>query len=68
MDIPLNGKTMRPTSLSKLRKAEVAELFFKPNDPAEKQVFTIELKSVPCPIAIRGEKLTNDQRVFLMFL
>lgn len=68
VDISLNGETVWPTSVFKLRETEVAKLLFKPNHPAEKQVFTIELESIKRPITIWGEEFTNDERVFLMFL
>src|SRR2546430_13460577 len=68
MEIPLNLQAKRSTCLCELREPEVAQLLFKAYDPAEKQVFTIELQRIKCPITIRGEKLTDDEGVFLMFL
>ena len=68
MDIPLDGETVWPTRLRKLRKTEVAKLLFKPDHPAEKQVFTIEFDSIKRPIAIRGKKLADDEGVFIVLL
>src|SRR2546423_13292532 len=68
MEIPLNLQAKRSTCLCELREPEVAQLLFKANDPAEQQVFTIEFQCIKRPSAIRGEKFTDDERVFLMLL
>jgi len=68
MEIPLNRQTKRPACLEKLGEAEVTQLLFKPNDPAKKQVFAIEFQGIERPVAIRSEKFTDDERIFLMFL
>src|SRR5213080_2581665 len=68
MEISFKREPKRPTCLCELREPEVAQLLFKAHDPAEKQVFAIEFESIERPVAIRGEKLTDHKRVFLMFL
>ena len=68
MEISFKREPKRPPCLCELGEPEVAQLLFKANDPAEKQVFAIEFESIERPVAIRGEKLTDHKRVFLMFL
>ncbi len=46
MDISFKREPKRPACLEKLGEAEVTELFFKPNDPAKKQVFAIEFQGI----------------------
>ena len=68
MTIALNRKSQRPSRGGQFGEPEVAELVFKPNHPAEEQVFPVELEGIPCPEAIRREELADHEGVFHLFL
>src|SRR6266699_1810660 len=68
VDIPLNGKSQRPSRVYQFRKQKVAKLLFKTNHPAEEHICTVKLAGVPRPGAIRCEELAEHERIWLMFL